>query len=134
MGRYRSVELARLDDSRGSLVSLESSRSIPFQIRRVYYIFDTRHGESRGYHAHRKLKQLVVCVSGKCRIYVHDGANQAEFLLDRPTKGLVIDGMVWREMHDFSTDCVLMVLADEYYDEGDYIRNFAVFQREVRNA
>ena len=134
MDRYRSVELARLDDSRGSLVSLESSRSIPFQIRRVYYIFDTRHGESRGYHAHRKLKQLVVCVSGKCRIYVHDGANQAEFLLDRPTKGLVIDGMVWREMHDFSTDCVLMVLADEYYDEGDYIRNFAVFQREVRNA
>lgn len=133
MGHYWSTDFFRIEDSRGSLVSLESSKSVPFQIKRVYYIFGTQTDASRGHHAHKKLKQLMVCVSGRCRVYLHDGVSESVVLLDRPNKGLFIDGMVWREMRDFSEDSVLMVLADEHYDEADYIRSFEVFQSGIRN-
>lgn len=116
-----------LGDERGSLVALEAKKTVPFEIKRVYYIFGTQQGVIRGVHAHRNLKQIAVCVTGKCRMVLDDGVQRKEAWLDSPTKGLLIDDLVWREMHDFSEDCVLLVLASEHYDESDYIRDYEEF-------
>lgn len=116
-----------LGDDRGSLVALEANKSVPFDIKRVYYIFDTKEGVSRGFHAHRNLKQVAICVTGSCRFVLDNGKQREEVLLDSSTKGLIIEDLTWREMHDFTPDCVLMVLASEYYDECDYIRDYQEF-------
>ena len=118
-----------LGDERGSLVALEAENAVPFAIKRVYYIFDTKQGVARGFHAHRNLQQVAVCVKGKCRMILDDGKHREEVWLDAPTKGLLIGDLVWREMHDFSDDCVLLVLASEHYDEADYIRDYKEFLR-----
>ena len=114
-------------DERGSLISLEENKNIPFEIKRVYYIFNTVEGIRRGFHAHKKLKQLLVCVAGSCKILLDDGKSKEEISLDNPSKGLLIESMIWREMFDFSPDCVLMVLANEIYDESDYLRDYQQF-------
>ena len=125
------VDLPDLGDYRGGLVAIEAQETIPFDVKRVYYIFGTNPGVSRGFHAHRELRQLLVCVSGSCRIILDDGKNQEAIVLDSPTKGLRIEGLVWREMHDFSPNCVLLVLASELYDEADYIREYKNFEKIV---
>jgi len=127
----KTVSFKPLGDDRGSLVALEGDKTVPFDIKRVYYMFDTKSGVSRGYHAHKNLKQVAVCVTGQCRFVLDDGSKREEMLLDSPTKGLLIEGLIWREMHDFSEDCVLLVLANEHYDESDYIRNYQEFIAEV---
>lgn len=134
MSLVKWVELQILGDQRGSLVALEQGMAAPFEIKRVYFIYDTASGISRGFHAHRNLKQLAICVSGKCRMVLDDGSTRAEAWLDNPAKGLLIESMVWREMHDFSPDCVLLVLASEHYDESDYIRNYDDFTERLKNA
>jgi dTDP-4-dehydrorhamnose 3,5-epimerase-like enzyme len=121
-------------DSRGSLISLEQNRNIPFDIKRVYYIFDTMDSVRRGFHAHKKLEQVLICVSGSCKVLVDDGSSKEDIVLDNSNKGLLISGLVWREMFDFSADCVLMVLASEYYDENDYIRNYDEFIKAIKNG
>lgn len=128
----RLLHLPIMGDDRGSLIALENSTHLPFNIERVYYIFDTKKGMSRGKHAHKKLKQLAVCVSGKCRIVLDDGVKRQNYWLDAPDKGLFINSMVWREMHDFSEDCVLIVLASEPYEEDDYIRDYNQFICQVQ--
>ncbi|PMG69738.1 dTDP-6-deoxy-3,4-keto-hexulose isomerase [Vibrio lentus] len=120
-------------DERGSLVSLEQNKNIPFDIKRVYYLFDTENNVRRGFHAHKKLKQLAVIVKGSCRFLLDDGSEKIELLLDNPAQGLFIESFVWREMFDFSEDCVLMVLADSVYDEDDYIRNYDEFINRVNH-
>jgi dTDP-4-dehydrorhamnose 3,5-epimerase-like enzyme len=120
-----------LGDDRGSLVALESFKTIPFDVKRVYYIFGTKPGVSRGFHAHRALRQVAVCVMGKCRMVLDDGHQRVDVLLDSPTMGLLIGDLVWREMHDFTPDCVLLVLASEFYNEADYIRCYDEFKRIV---
>ncbi len=120
-----------MGDDRGSLVALEGNKTVPFDIKRVYYIFGTQPRVARGFHAHKALKQVAVCVIGKCRIVLDNGTEKGEVWLDSPTKGLLIEDMVWREMHDFSGDCVLLVLASEHYDESDYIRDYDDFIRQV---
>lgn len=125
------VELPPLGDDRGSLVAIEGAKTIPFDIKRVYYLFGTKEGVARGFHAHKALKQVAVCVTGKCKMLLDNGAEKTEVWLDSPTQGLVIEGMVWREMHDFSSDCVLLVLASEHYDEADYIRDYQEFMEKV---
>jgi dTDP-4-dehydrorhamnose 3,5-epimerase-like enzyme len=130
----KTISFKPLGDERGSLVALESNKSVPFDIKRVYYIFGTKEGVSRGFHAHRNLKQVAVCVTGSCRLILDNGSEKEEVVLDSPSKGLVVDKMIWREMHDFSDDCVLMVLASEYYDESDYIRNYDDFLEVVNNG
>ncbi len=114
-------------DDRGSLVALESNKNIPFNIKRVYYIFDTNSGVIRGLHAHKDLSQVMVCLKGSCRVVLDNGSTKEQVVLDTPDKGLLIDSMMWREMHDFSADCVLLVLANEHYDESDYIRDYDNF-------
>lgn len=116
-------------DERGSLVSLEQNKNIPFDIKRVYYLFDTQDKVRRGFHAHKRLKQLAVVLKGSCRFLLDDGAEKIELLLDNPAQGLFIESFVWREMFDFSDDCVLMVLADSVYDESDYIRDYDIFRK-----
>ena len=115
-------------DERGSLVALEAGKDIPFEIKRTYYIFGTSKGVRRGLHAHKQLKQLALCVKGSCRFLLDDGFKRCEVLLDRPDRGLYIDSLIWREMFDFSDDCVLLVFADAHYDEIDYIRDYATFK------
>lgn len=118
-------------DARGSLVALEKEHNVPFDIKRVYYIFGTKDGVRRGYHAHINLKQLAICVKGSCKFLLDNGYDKVVYDLDEPTKGLYIEGLIWREMFDFSSDCVLMVLADAYYDEADYIRSYQDFTTEI---
>lgn len=127
------IDFQTLGDERGSLVALEigMEKAVPFDIRRVYYIYHTAEGVSRGFHAHRNLKQVAICVAGKCRMVLDNGSTREETWLDCPTKGLLIESMVWREMHDFSEDCVLLVLASEHYDETDYIRDYNKFLESV---
>jgi dTDP-4-dehydrorhamnose 3,5-epimerase-like enzyme len=127
----KTVSFKPLGDERGSLVALEGSKSVPFDIKRVYYIFDTKEGVSRGFHAHRNLKQVAVCVTGSCRFVLDNGKQREEVVLDKSTIGLLIDDLTWREMYDFSPDCVLMVLASEHYDEVDYIRDYEVFIKKT---
>jgi len=110
------------DDKFGSLVALEGDKSIPFQVRRVYYIYGVPGDETRGHHSHNELEQVLICVSGSVTIVVSTPGAEEEVLLDSPTKGLYIGPMVWRVMKDFSHDAVLLVLASEYFDEKDYIR------------
>lgn len=124
------IELVPLQihgDQRGSLVSLETTKNIPFEIKRVYYLFDTKADVTRGYHAHRELKQVAIAIRGSCRFALDDGKERINILLDNPAQGLLIESFIWREMSDFSEDCVLMVLADKEYDESDYIRDYEQF-------
>ena len=131
MSLIQIVNFPPLGDDRGSLVALEANKSVPFEIKRVYYIFGTKEGVSRGFHAHRNLKQVAVCVTGSCRFVLDNGKQREEVLLDSSTEGLIIEDLTWREMHDFSPDCVLLVLASEYFDENDYIRDYNEFLKVV---
>lgn len=131
MSLIKLIDLPSLGDQRGGLVAIESNQSIPFEIRRLYYIFNTTN-QSRGFHAHIDLKQVAVCVKGSCRFILDNGHVREEVILNSPTQGLYIEALTWREMHDFSDNCVLLVLASEHYDENDYIRTYTEFQAMER--
>ena len=134
MSLIKWVSFDAIGDGRGQLVALEGNKNIPFDIKRVYYMTGMKPGVPRGFHAHRQLQQVAICVTGYCRIILDDGNCREETWLDSPAKGLLIGDMVWREMHDFSQDCVLMVLANEYYDESDYIRDYEQFLETVKHG
>lgn len=131
---WHVLDFPPIGDSRGWLIALESERSIPFAIRRVYYIFGTGAGVRRGMHAHHELEQVAVCVSGRCSFLIEDGSRREIIHLDSPSRGLYLGGVIWHEMFDFSPDCVLMVIASEHYDESDYIRDYDEFRRIVRQG
>lgn len=118
-------------DDRGSLISLEQEKNIPFEIQRIYYIFNTKEGVRRGFHAHKKLQQIAIVISGSCRFVLDDGKERIDILMDNPGQGLYIDSFIWREMYDFSEDCVLLVIADKRYEEVDYIRSYEEFLQLV---
>ncbi|MDK1251015.1 FdtA/QdtA family cupin domain-containing protein [Cronobacter dublinensis] len=123
------IPLQKHGDARGSLIALEEQKNVPFSIKRVYYMFDTQEGVRRGFHAHKQLMQLAVAVRGSCKFLLDDGVSQEVISLDDPSQGLLIEKMVWHEMFDYSDDCVLMVLADDLYDESDYIRDYSLFKK-----
>ena len=133
MSLIQWIHFPPLGDERGSLVALEAEITVPFDIKRVYYIFDTKSGVVRGLHAHKALSQVMVCLKGSCRVMLDNGLLKEQVVLDSPNKGLLIDSMMWREMHDFSEDCVLLVLANEHYDESDYIRDYNNFLKQVHS-
>lgn len=118
-------------DDRGQLVALEEGRDIPFEIKRVYYMYATGEGVHRGFHAHKNLQQILICIHGSCKILLDNGADKKVVSLEKPYEGLYVTNDMWREMYDFSPDAVLMVLASEYYDENDYIRDYEEFLRYV---
>jgi dTDP-4-dehydrorhamnose 3,5-epimerase-like enzyme len=126
LARYVDFEVR--GDEFGWLVALEGGKNIPFAIKRAYYIFGTKAGVRRGKHAHRKLRQVIVCITGQCKMLLDDGRAKEEVHLTRNDQGLVLDPMVWHEMYDFSADCVLLVLADAWYEEADYIRSYGAFK------
>ncbi len=125
--------LSVMGDDRGKLVALEENQDIPFDIKRVFYIYDTQEEISRGKHSHYKTQQFLIAVRGSCKVTLDDGKVKKTFLLNSPDRGLFQDAMVWGEMHDFSSDCVLMVLANEHYEEADYIKDYEIFLKEVHN-
>jgi len=120
-------------DSRGSLIALEANKDIPFEIKRVYYIFDTKEDVVRGHHAHKALEQILICVSGSCTIVMDNGKEQTEVVLNKPDIGLYVGPNIWREMKNFSPGAVLLVLASDYYNEADYIRNYKEFLEYVKD-
>ena len=121
-------------DDRGQLIAIEENKDLPFDVKRVYYIYDTLPDVRRGFHAHKCLEQILICVHGSCKIHLDDGFDTAEVLLDKPNEGLYISNNMWREMYDFSDGAVLLVLASEYYDEADYIRNYEDFIKMVKES
>ncbi|HEY0197600.1 MAG TPA: FdtA/QdtA family cupin domain-containing protein [Rhodanobacter sp.] len=128
------IRLQKHGDSRGMLIALEQERNVPFEIRRVYYLFATKNDVHRGQHAHRHLNQLAVAVRGSVTFLLDDGSGPVEVVLDDPSHGLMLGCMVWRELYDFSDDCVLMVLADQLYDPADYITSYDDFLYEVNGT
>ncbi|MDQ0649998.1 dTDP-4-dehydrorhamnose 3,5-epimerase [Pseudomonas cedrina] len=134
LGAKELIDLRVIGDERGSLIALEQGQNIPFAIKRAYYIFGTQPDVSRGFHAHRRLEQMAICVSGSCKMIIDDGETRETVLLDSSTKALIIRNMLWREMHEFSPDCVLLVFASEHFNESDYIRSYDQFIREVKNG
>lgn len=120
-------------DERGQLVALEELKDIPFDIKRVYYMYDTGEGVRRGFHAHKCLEQILICIHGSCKILLDNGTEKKVVPLEKPYEGLYVSNDMWREMFDFSPDAVLMVLASEYYDEKDYIRDYDEFLAYIAN-
>ena len=136
LAAVKEIVLPEHGDDRGNLIALEElGEQVPFEVKRVYYAFDTQPGSVRGNHAHRELRQLVICVSGAFSFVCElpDG-TRTEYRLDWPNKGLLIEGMVWREIKDFSKDSVMLVLASEHYNEADYIRDYDEYLRQVGRA
>ena len=127
-------------DNRGQLIAIEEYKDIPFSIKRVYYIYGVEPGVVRGYHAHKSLQQVLICVHGSCKVLVDNGKEKEVITLERPSEGLYIPSSMWREMFDFSANAVLMVLASDIYNEEDYIRNYEEFlcyvekQNQVNSA
>ena len=113
-------------DDRGMLVALEEYKDIPFEIKRVYYMYDTKKDVHRGFHAHKSLEQILICIHGSCKVLLDNGTEKKIVSLEKPYEGLYIANNMWREMYDFSEDAVLMVLASEYY-----IRDYNEFLRMV---
>ncbi len=126
------IDFRPLGDSRGGLVAVEFDRpdSVPFAVKRIYFIYGTGKGISRGFHAHRDLEQVAICLAGRCRFVLDDGRRREDAWLDSPNRGLRIGRLIWHEMHDFSENCVLLVLASNHYDESDYIRDYPEFLEE----
>jgi len=106
---------------------VDAQRHIPFELKRTFYLFGTPEDTVRGQHAHQKLVQAAVCIRGSVQLKLDDGKDRASVRLDRPDKALLLEPMVWIELSDFSPDCVLLVLADDAYDENDYIRSYPEF-------
>ena len=135
MEGYELIDFKAIGDERGYLIALEGNRNvIPFDIKRVYYIYDTKNQIVRGKHAHRKLQQVIFCPKGSCDFILDDGKERKTVRLDSPSKGLYIKSNLWREFTNFSSDCVVMVLASEHYDESDYIRDYETFKKEIKNG
>lgn len=127
MKSYKIVNFNILGLENSPLIALEKGKDIPFEIKRIYYIFNTDKDVQRGFHAHRNLKQIAIAVKGSCTFVLDDGDERNEIQIDNPKIGIFIEGIIWREIKDFSEDCVILVIASENYDENDYIRNYDEF-------
>ncbi len=130
VGSWEVVQFQSKGDDRGELISLENFKEVPFETKRVYYIIKTKAGVTRGLHAHRHLEQVLIAIAGSCKIKVENGQSTETYVLNDCKTGLRISNLVWREMSEFSPDCVLLVLASEVYDPSDYIRDRKIFLQE----
>lgn len=129
-----TINLPKIADPRGNLTFIEGGRHIPFEIQRVYYLYDTPGGAERGGHAHKELHQLIVAMSGSFDVILNDGRKKKRFHLNRSYYGLYVCPMIWRELDNFSSGSVCMVLASNFYDESDYYRDFQEFLKALKPA
>lgn len=127
MSLVKWLDFPQRGDERGHLTVVESAKSIPFEIKRVYYLTNLSPGLPRGFHAHKELEQVAVCLSGSCKVLLDNGQEKQWLTLDSPSKAIKIEPMVWHEMQDFSSDCVFLVFASDFYNESDYIRDYSEF-------
>ena len=125
----RMIELPKIADSRGNLTFVESDNQVPFEIQRVYYLYDVPGGAERGGHAHKDLHQLIIAMSGSFDVVLHDGKDKKRIHLNRSYNGLYVCPMIWRELDNFSSGSVCLVLASNKYDESDYYRDYSEFMR-----
>ncbi|GAB6080269.1 sugar 3,4-ketoisomerase [Hydrogenophilus hirschii] len=123
----RLIDLPKITDPRGNLTFIEANRHIPFEIQRVYYLYDVPGGAERGGHAHKALHQFMVAMSGSFDVVLDDGSHKKRFHLNRSYFGLYICPMIWRELDNFSSGAVCMVLASDFYDESDYLRDYDAY-------
>lgn len=121
-------------DNRGSLIALENLKEIPFEIKRIYYIYDTKPEFPRGAHAHRELEQVLIMIEGSCELVLNDGKNIKNIILNRPDMGIFIGKNMWREMKNFSYGAKLLVLASDFYNEKEYIRDYEEFLRNINDT
>lgn len=121
------IDLPKIVDPRGNLTVAESLKNVPFEIKRVYWVYDVPGGESRGGHAHKKLRQLIIALSGSFHVTLDNGKERETILLNHPYQGLIVETNTWRTLDDFSSGAVCLVLASEFYDEEDYIRDYDSF-------
>ena len=126
------IDLRKISDRRGNLTVIEGNQDIPFDVKRVYYLYDVPGGESRGAHAHKELYQLIIAANGSFTLTLDDGEKRKVVTLNRPYQGLLIVPGIWRVLDDFSSGAVLLCLASEHYDEADYIRNYKEFKNYKR--
>lgn len=133
MSLINFLDFKEINDDRGSLISLEGQKNIPFDIKRTYFLYNLN-DESRGFHAHKELEQVALCIKGNCTVLLDNGKEKQSVRLTGSSKGIRINKMIWHEMHDFSDDCIFVVFASEHYDENDYIRDYEVFLREKSNG
>jgi len=131
LSECRIIELPKIDEPRGNLTFVEGGRHIPFRIERVYYLYDVPGGAERGGHAHKKLEQFILAMSGSFDVILNDGCEQKRIHMNRSYYGLYISPMIWREIDNFSSGSVCMVLASEFYDETDYYRDFDQFRNAL---
>lgn len=128
----RLINLPKIQDPRGNLTFVEGSRHVPFDIRRVYYLYDVPGGAERGGHAHKELHQLIIAMSGSFDVVLDDGGGKHRFHLNRPYYGLYVCPMMWRELDNFSSGSVCMVLASNFYSESDYFRDYDEFKKALK--
>lgn len=130
----KTISLPIISDPRGDLTFVEGGRHVPFDIKRVYFLYNVPVDSERGGHAHRELEQVIFALSGSFRITLDDGHQRTEHWLRNPREGLHVSRLIWREMDAFSQGAVCMVLASHFYDEADYIRDYGQFRASVREA
>lgn len=132
MNKVQMLDFPQLGDKRGHLVVAEGAKDVPFEIKRVFYIYGSDKDVIRGQHANRKTEFVLINVAGTSKVKVRDGeGNEAVFCLNRPHTGIYLPTMVWKDMYDFSEDSVLLVLASEHYDDAEYIRDYGQFVKEI---
>ena len=130
----RIIELPKISDPRGNLSFVEGNKHIPFEIKRVYYLYDVPGGETRGGHAHKNLQQLIIAMSGSFDVILDDGMEKKTVSLNRSYQGLYLPSMMWRDLVNFSSGSVCMVLASDYYNEADYYRDYDEFLNAVKRG
>ena len=128
------ISLPKITDNRGNLTFVEQNRHVPFDIKRVYYLYDVPGGESRGGHAHKHLQEFIIAASGSFDVIVDDGFKKQRFHLNRSYYGLYVPRMVWRELDNFSSGSVCLVLASEFYEEDEYIRDYDQFKKLIEEV
>lgn len=131
MSLGKIIELPRITDPRGNLTVAEANKNIPFDIKRVYWLYDVPGGECRGGHAHKQIKEILIAVSGSFHVTLDNGKEKQTFLLNHPYQGLLIDTKTWRTLDDFSSGAVCVVLASDFYDENDYIYDYNNFLQYI---
>jgi dTDP-4-dehydrorhamnose 3,5-epimerase-like enzyme len=132
--RCRIINFPKITDYRGNLSFIEENNQIPFEIKRVYYLYDVPSGATRGGHAHRQLQQVVIALSGSFDVVLDDGFERRRFFLNRPHYGLYISPKIWRELENFSSNSVALSLVSQVYDETDYVRNYDSFKQAVKDG